>query len=76
MTRNEAREIMMQILYELDATKALDAEKAVSLAEELQALGCICSVQWVGRPRRIGSGSGPIPLESTPLAPYAAGGDY
>ena len=34
MTRNEAREIMMQILYELDATKALEAEKAVSLAKE------------------------------------------
>ena len=34
MTRNEAREIMMQILYELDATKALEAEKAVSLSEE------------------------------------------
>ena len=54
----------------------LTYKQAVSLAEELQALGCICSVQWVGRPRRIGSGNGPIPLESTPLAPYSAGGDY
>ena len=34
MTRNEAREIMMQILYELDATKSLDEAKATSLAAE------------------------------------------
>jgi N utilization substance protein B len=34
MTRNEAREIMMQILYELDATKALDGEKAAALAAQ------------------------------------------
>ena len=34
MTRNEAREIMMQILYEMDAIKALDEEKAASLAAE------------------------------------------
>ena len=34
MTRNEAREIMMQILYEMDATKALDEAKATQLASE------------------------------------------
>lgn len=34
MTRNDAREIMMQILYEMDATKALEEEKAIALAEE------------------------------------------
>ena len=34
MTRNEAREIMMQILYEMDAQKALEEAKAIQLAEE------------------------------------------
>ena len=34
MTRNDAREIMMQILYELDAQKALDEAKAAQLAAE------------------------------------------
>ena len=34
MTRNEAREIMMQILYEMDATKALEEAKAEQLASE------------------------------------------
>ncbi len=34
MTRNEAREIMMQILYEMDATKALNEENARKLAAE------------------------------------------
>lgn len=34
MTRNDAREIMMQILYEMDAQKSLDAEKAQHLASE------------------------------------------
>ena len=34
MTRNEAREIMMQILYEMDATKALEEAKATLLASE------------------------------------------
>lgn len=34
MTRNEAREIMMQILYEMDAQKALTEEKALQLAED------------------------------------------
>ena len=34
MTRNEAREIMMQILYEMDATKCLDEAKANALAAE------------------------------------------
>ena len=34
MTRNEAREIMMQILYEMDATKALEEAKAAQLAAE------------------------------------------
>ena len=34
MTRNEAREIMMQILYEMDARKSLEEEKARELAEE------------------------------------------
>ena len=34
MTRNDAREIMMQILYEMDAQKSLDQEKAQQLASE------------------------------------------
>ena len=34
MTRNEAREIMMQILYDLDATKALNEEQAVKLTAD------------------------------------------
>jgi len=34
MTRNDAREIMMQILYEMDATKSMDAETAVKLTGE------------------------------------------
>lgn len=34
MTRNEAREIMMQILYEMDAQKNLEEAKAIQLAEE------------------------------------------
>lgn len=34
MTRNDAREIMMQILYEMDATKSLDEAKATQLAAE------------------------------------------
>ena len=34
MTRNEARVIMMQILYEMDATKSLNEEKAAKLCEE------------------------------------------
>ena len=34
MTRNEAREILMQILYEMDATGSMDHETAVRLSEE------------------------------------------
>ena len=34
MTRNEAREILMQILYEMDASKSMDAETAERLAQE------------------------------------------
>ena len=34
MTRNDAREIMMQILYEMDATKSLDEGKATRLVSE------------------------------------------
>lgn len=34
MTRNEAREIMMQIMYELDAGKTMGQERAKLLAEE------------------------------------------
>ena len=34
MTRNEAREIMMQILYEMDATKSLEEERATQLCSE------------------------------------------
>lgn len=34
MTRNDAREIMMQILYEMDAQKSLNQEKALQLASE------------------------------------------
>ena len=39
MTRNEAREILMQILYELDAGKEMTAEKAARLSEERLAGG-------------------------------------
>lgn len=34
MTRNEAREILMQILYEMDATDSMDRETAERLASE------------------------------------------
>ena len=34
MTRKEAREILMQILFEMDASKSLDSETANTLAEE------------------------------------------
>ena len=34
MTRNEAREILMQILYEMDASGEMTAERACRLAEE------------------------------------------
>ena len=34
MTRNEAREIMMQIMYEMDASKDITKETATSLIEE------------------------------------------
>lgn len=34
MTRNEAREILMQIMYELDAAKTMDVESAVKLSSE------------------------------------------
>ncbi len=34
MTRNEAREIMMQIMYEMDASKDIGCENAIKLAEE------------------------------------------
>ena len=34
MTRNEAREILMQILYEMDASKSMDTEIAEGLAHE------------------------------------------
>lgn len=34
MTRNEAREILMQIMYEMDAAKSMNRETAVRLSEE------------------------------------------
>lgn len=34
MTRNEAREILMQIIFELDANKNMDADTAAALAAE------------------------------------------
>lgn len=34
MTRNEAREILMQIMYELDAGKAMDTDTALKLSDE------------------------------------------
>lgn len=34
MTRNEAREIMMQIMYEMDAAKNMSKDTAVKLSEE------------------------------------------
>ncbi|MGI6765628.1 MAG: transcription antitermination factor NusB [Lentihominibacter sp.] len=37
MTRNEAREIIMQILYELDASKQIFSDSAVDIAGSLAA---------------------------------------
>ena len=34
MTRNEAREILMQIIYEMDTTKTMDLETAEKLSQE------------------------------------------
>lgn len=34
MTRNEAREILMQIIFELDANKNMDADTATALAAQ------------------------------------------
>ena len=34
MTRNEAREILMQILYEMDTTNTMDLETAEKLSQE------------------------------------------
>ena len=34
MTRNEAREILMQLMYELDAAKNMDVETATALIED------------------------------------------
>jgi len=34
MTRNEAREIMMQIMFEMDASKEINRENAAKLADE------------------------------------------
>ena len=34
MTRNEAREILMQILYEMDAAKSMNSETAARLSQE------------------------------------------
>lgn len=34
MTRNEAREILMQIMYEMDASKNIDKNNAISLVSE------------------------------------------
>lgn len=34
MTRNEAREILMQIIFELDANKNMDADTAAALAAQ------------------------------------------
>lgn len=34
MTRNEAREILMQIIFEMDASKSIDNNTADALAEE------------------------------------------
>lgn len=34
MTRNEIREVLMQMMYEMDAAKTLDSETARKLAGE------------------------------------------
>lgn len=34
MTRNEAREILMQMMYEMDTAKNMDKDSAAALAEE------------------------------------------
>ena len=43
MTRNEAREILMQILYELDAGKEMTAEKAKKILRAVRAESILCN---------------------------------
>ena len=48
MTRNEAREIMMQILYELDASKTIEKDKTDNLADARAKAAALASVRLSG----------------------------
>lgn len=48
MTRNEAREIMMQILYELDASKTIEKDKTDNLADAHAKAAALASERLSG----------------------------
>lgn len=48
MTRNEAREIMMQILYELDASKTIEKDKTENLADARAKAAALASERLSG----------------------------
>ena len=48
MTRNEAREIMMQILYELDASKTIEKDKTDNLADTRVKAAALASERLSG----------------------------
>ena len=48
MTRNEAREIMMQILYELDASKTIEKDKTDNLADTRAKAAALVSERLSG----------------------------
>lgn len=48
MTRNEAREIMMQILYELDASKTIEKDKTDNLADARAKAAALASERLSG----------------------------
>ena len=48
MTRNEAREIMMQILYELDASKTIEKDKTDNLADTRAKAAALASERLSG----------------------------
>lgn len=48
MTRNEAREIMMQILYELDASKTIEKDKTDNLTDTRAKAAALASERLSG----------------------------
>ena len=48
MTRNEAREIMMQIIYELDASKTIEKDKTDNLADTRAKAAALASERLSG----------------------------